>query len=229
MKFIVRWTFRFLLLGIVVVVALFLLKDTLLKSLVENRIRKVTGMEVKIGGLEVALDRPVIRMENFVIYNQGEFGGSPLLDIPDLHLEYDFDSIMRKELHIKLLRLNLREMNLIETKNGQTNLSVFLDQISSTPSTNINTNAVSQVSNFKGIDTLNLSLGTLRFVSLKDPRRNQELKLNIKNQITQNLRSEMDLTLLLLKITIRHGLTLLLSPSHPPTGRPTNILAQPKN
>lgn len=222
MKFIARWIFRLFILGIVLLVALFLLKDSLLKALVENRVRQATGMEVKIGRLEVAIDRPVVQIENFVLYNTAELGGSPLLDIPELHIEYDWDALRNQELHIKLLRLDLREMNLIEDNKGQTNLSVLINQLGNVSQAQGATNKVDSSKKFRGIDTLNYSLGTLRFVSLKDPRRNQELKLNIKNETVQNIRTEQDIMFLLLKVMLRHGLTILLSPPRALEVRGTN-------
>ncbi len=224
MKFIARWTFRLLLLGIVLVVGLVLLKDTLLKSWVENRIRSATGLEVKIGRFEVAIDRPVVRIESFLLYNTAELGGGPLLDIPELHLEYDWEALKAKEIRIKLLRLDLRELNLVEDQKGKTNLSTFIQQLGDVPQPQGSTNKPDSAIKFHGIDTFNLSLGTLRFISLKDPRRNQELKLNLRNVVSQNMRTEQDFMLLLLKVMLRHGLTLLLSPAPAHDPRSTNTI-----
>ena len=116
MKFLVRWMFRLFLLGLVLVVSLLLLKDTILKSVAESRLREATGMEVSIGRLEVALDRPVLRIENLVIYNSAEFGGSPLLDLSFLLMEYDFEALRDGHFHARLLRLELKELHIVESQ-----------------------------------------------------------------------------------------------------------------
>src|SRR3954466_6450091 len=102
-KFIFRWAFRFLILAIVLVVALLLLKDQILRSVVESQIRKATGMDVKIGALQVGLTRPVFNLENFVLYNTAEFGGGPFLDVPELHLEFYPGATSAREFRCKLV------------------------------------------------------------------------------------------------------------------------------
>ncbi len=86
MRFLVRWTFRLVILAAVLAVALILSKDALLKSLAETQIRAQTGMDVRIGKLELGLFSPTLNVEDFKLYNPAEFGGSPLLDVPDLHV-----------------------------------------------------------------------------------------------------------------------------------------------
>ncbi len=76
-KFIFRWAFRFLILAIVLIVALLLLKDEILKTVAEAQIRKNTGMEVKIGSISTSLTQPVFHLENFVLYNTARFSTCP--------------------------------------------------------------------------------------------------------------------------------------------------------
>src|ERR1044071_9205427 len=121
-KFIFRWAFRLLILAIVLVVALVLLKDEILKNIAEKRIRKSTGMDVKIGALHVGLTQPVFNLENFVLYNTAEFGGGAFLDVPDLHLEF-YPDAAKRELRFKLVRMNVRELNIVQSLQGHTNIS----------------------------------------------------------------------------------------------------------
>ena len=61
---------------ILLVVALVLSKDTILKALLERQIRAQTGMDAKIGKLSVGLLSPVATVEKFKLYNAPEFGGT---------------------------------------------------------------------------------------------------------------------------------------------------------
>ena len=70
---------------------------------------------------------------------------------------------------------------------------------------------------FDGIDTLNLSLGTFRFTSFKDARRNQQLDLNLHNEVFQRIRSEQDVAAILLRIALRQGVSFLLGPRSAPS------------
>ena len=209
MKFLFRWAFRLLLLAIVLVVSLVLLKDTIIKAVTENRIQAETGWQVKIGRMETGLMTPTVTIENLVLYNPAEFGGSPFVDIPEFHMEYDLDQIRSGLIHLKLLRLHLRELNLVENQGGQTNIFTILAALQkSAPAPDgrvVNTN-----SSFAGIDTLNLSLGKVRLISLKTPQNNREFNLGIQNEIINNVRSEQDLAGLMLKILVRTGVTIFM-------------------
>ena len=103
-KFAFRWAFRLLIVAIVLVIGLLLLKDTIAKNLAEQRIRRETGFDAKIGKLEVGLLSPKINIENFVLYNPAEFGGSPFLSVPDLHIEYNPDELAFRRLRLLDLR-----------------------------------------------------------------------------------------------------------------------------
>jgi hypothetical protein len=226
-KFVVRWTFRLVILGIVLLVALILLKDQILKSVLESQMRRSTGMEVKIGSVSTSLMRPELTLEHFVLYNTAEFGGGPFVDIPELHLEYAADAHGRGDLHFKLVRLNLHELNIVENLNGHTNIvdmSAAMDRIH-----NGGTNE--STVRFNGVDTLNLTVGKIRYINLRKPNRNQEINVNLQNEIVQNVRTWNDMAGLLFKLLLRAGITIYLDTpkqtSPPPTQiSPTNIPAR---
>jgi hypothetical protein len=226
-KFMVRWTFRLLILAIVLMVALLLLKDTILKNLTEAGIRRATGMEVKIGSISSKLTRPILTAENVVLYNTAEFGGGPFLDIPELHLEYSGDARGRGDMHFKLVRINLREFNIVESKDGRTNITDMSAALQKAQTVNTNQPGYQ----FNGIDTLNLTVGKVRYISLRNPKRNQEMNLALQNEIIQNVRTWDDMAGLLFKILLRAGITLYLDqPTNrpPPSVSPAQPLRQPQ-
>ncbi len=216
-KFIFRWAFRFLILAIVLVVALLLLKDQILKSVAESQIRKATGLEVKIGSMSASLTRPVFTMENFVLYNSADFGGGPLLDVPDLHLEFHPDSTRRQGFHCRLVRMNVRELSIVESADGRTNITSIVGALERLSPGRTNRGEFS----FQGIDTLNLSVGKVRYMSLRQPRQNQEINLALQNEVVQNVRSWNDMAGVLFKVLLRAGITIFLDP--PPRPAPITV------
>jgi hypothetical protein len=221
-KFIVRWLIRLAILAVVLLVALILLKDQILKSIFESQIRRGTGMEVKIGSLSTSLVRPTLTLENLVLYNTAEFGGGPFLDIPELHMEYSADARGRADLKFKLVRLNLRELNIVESLAGRTNIVDMSAAIDKTQNHNTNQATV----RFNCVDTLNLTVGKIRYINLRTPRRNQEVNVALQNEIIQNVRTWNDMAGLLFKILLRAGITVYLDtpkqPAPPPQLAPTN-------
>src|ERR1700728_4638923 len=94
---------------VVLVVAGLLLLNTIVKQVIESRLRQATGMDVRVGLVDVSILSPTITFENFKIYNTADFGGSIFIDMPELHLEYDPWALRAGNLHFKLVRLNLAE------------------------------------------------------------------------------------------------------------------------
>jgi hypothetical protein len=220
-KFIFRWAFRFLILAIVLVVALLLLKDQILKNVAENQIRKSTGMDVKIGSLQVSLTQPVFNLENFVLYNTAEFGGGTFLDVPDVHLEF-YPDARKRELRFKLVRMNVRELNIVESLQGHTNIASIAGALEKLQSERTNSNE----GVFKGIDTLNLSVGKVRYINMRIPQRNQEINLALQNEIVPNVRSWDDMAGILFKVLLRAGFAIYFD-QPAPSSRGTNAPARP--
>jgi len=109
-----------------------------------------------------------VTIENLVIYNSAEFGGSPLIDMPELHVEYDRDALFSNKLHFKLVRFNLAQVNIVEDTHGRRNLDVLQKHMEAADGHAVKTNKSSSSSQvrFAGIETLNLSLGKATFMRM---------------------------------------------------------------
>jgi hypothetical protein len=213
-KFIFRWAFRLLILAIVIVVALILLKDTIIKNIAESQIRKSTGMDVKIGAMHVGLTRPVFNVENFVLYNTAEFGGGTFIDVPDLYLELVPDA-KKGEMRFKIVRMNVRELNIIENLQGRTNITSVAGALDTLQKNRTNSNDKI----FKGIDTLNLTVGKIRYINMRAPKRNQEFNLALQNEVVLNVRTWEDMAAVIFKVLLRAGVAIYFD-APPSTNRP---------
>jgi hypothetical protein len=205
-KFVFRWAFRLVLLALVLAIGLLLLKDTIARNLAEERVRAETGFDAKIGNLEFSLFAPRMTLENVVLYNPVEFGGSIFLDVHDLNFEYDRSQLALGKLHLKLLRLNLREFHIVENREGRTNVidvlyKVAPELLGASPSSDGGYA-------FAGIDTLNLSVDTVRYTNLRLAKRNQQIKLGLQNDLTYNIRTEEQAAAVLFKVLLRAGITI---------------------
>jgi uncharacterized protein involved in outer membrane biogenesis len=198
MKWLFKWAWRLIVLFVVLLVALLLSLDSIFKALIARQIRAGTGMDVKIGKLSVGWLSPVVTMENFKLYNSAEFGGTPFLDIPELHLEYDRAALAQRTLHVKLMRLNLAELNVVKSDAGRTNLVSL--QLPATPRTPRPEEWI-----FTGVGVLNLTVGTVRFVDLKNLGKNREFKPDLRNQVFKDVKTAPDLYGILIMIWLRSG------------------------
>ncbi len=210
MKWLFKWIFRLILLLVVLVVVLLLSLDSILKAFAERRIRAQTGMDVRIGKLSVGILSPFVTIEDFKLYNTAEFGGTPFLDIRELHAEYDPAALAQRKLHVTLLRLNLAELDIVKNEAGRTNIV----GLPAKPPPGIAAKKPMELQ-FTGIDVLNLSLGKARFIDLKNPRRNRELNFGVQNQIFKNVKTAEDLYGVFFLIWMRNGGGFTGVMSHP--------------
>lgn len=194
MRFIFRWTFRLAVLFVIFGVAAVLLKDTLLKSYLEKRWRNQTGLDVRVGGFELNLLNPVVHFENFVFYNAAEFGGSPCMHLGEVYAEYYPDALARQKLHFKLLRLDVREIHIVQTSDGKSNLSQIQSIIRNSLASNV------AGLEFTGIETLNLSVGKAKFTQFGKTQKTREFNIGIQNEIIKNVQSTDGIASILLKI-----------------------------
>ena len=197
MKRLLKWLFILATIAVAAIVGLLLSKDAILKAAVEQQIHAQTGMDAKIGRLSLGLLSPVVTIENLTLHNTAEFGGTPFLDIRELHLEYDRDSLAQRKLKIKLLRLNLEELTVVRNPNGTTNIAAL-----NTPS---KPNKLAGDIEFSGVAVLNLSLGKVQLIDLKEPRNNRIRNVNLQNQVFHNVRTPGDFYGVLILLWMRSG------------------------
>ena len=198
MKFIFKWLFRLFILAVVLVVILLLSYNSILRVVIEHNIHAQTGMDAEIGSFKLGLFEPTVEIQNLKIYNSTNFcDGTPFLDIPEIHVEYDRAALARKEIHITLMRFNLGELDIVKNRAGQTNifaLGIPLPTKNSGGGTNVVENLKKQTGyDPKSIDTLNVSIGKVKFIDLKNPQNNREQAINLENIVIPNVKSRSDL------------------------------------
>jgi uncharacterized protein involved in outer membrane biogenesis len=209
MKTILKWFFGVVLLVVVLAVVLLLSLDTILRSVAENRIRAQTGMDVEIGKFHLGLLDPVVTIKDLKIHNPPAFGGTPFLNIPEIHVEYDRDALLKNKIHLTLMRFNLGELDIVRNEAGQTNLfalGVALPKKGEAGGGKELQELKRRTGlEFQGIDALNVSVGTARFIDLKDPRNNREQKIGIDNLVMKNVKTPADLAGLAVLVALRGG------------------------
>jgi len=207
MKRLLKWIFRLFLLAVVLVVILLLSLNSILRLYLEHQIHARTGMEAEIGKFSLSLTQPTITIQNFKLYNPPDFGGTPFLDIREIHAEYDPTALARRRLHLMLLRFNLSELDIVKNEAGKTNLFSIAGSASIKRSgARCKAEFTRQTGfEFTGIDVLNVSIGTFKFIDLKDQRRNRTQNVGLENCKLQNVHSPTDLAGLALLVALRAG------------------------
>ena len=206
-KFIFKWLIRLVILAAVLVVILLLARNAILRVYLEHQIRAQTGLDAEIGSFSLGLAEPTVTIRNFRLYNPPAFAGTPFLEIREIHAEYDPAALARHELHVTLMRFNLGELDIVKNQAGQTNIfSLGLaTPLKKTGGKAGGTFTKQTGLEFTGIDVLNVSIGTAKYIDLNNQRNNRTQIIGIQNCVLKNVKSPADLGGLAAFIALRSG------------------------
>ena len=179
-------------------------------------------MDAEIGKFSVGLLEPTVEIQNLRLYNPPDFGGTPFLNIPEIHVEYDRAALARHEIHVTLLRFNLGELDIVKNEAGQTNIfALGIIRCQKNPAAAAGAASFKRQTgyDFKAIDVLNVSIGKVKFIDLKNQRNNREQTIGIENLVLKNVKSQTDLAGLAVLVALRGGdfFGSLLAPPKPGT------------
>lgn len=218
MKKVLKWLFGIVLVLVALGVVLLLSLDSILRVMMENRIHAQTGMDAEIGKFHFGLLEPEMTIRNLKLYNPPDFGGTPFLNIKEIHIEYDRDALRDGQIHLTLMRFNLGELDIVRNEAGQTN--VFAMGVAlPTKEAKGGGKELQEFKQrtgltFEGIDVLNVSVGHVRFIDLKNPANDREQKIGIDNFVVKNVKTPANLAGLVVLLAFRSDgfFTSLLGP-----------------
>lgn len=202
-RWVFKWLFRVCLLVVVLIVILLLSLNSILRVVIEHNIREQTGMDAEIGRFKLGWTKPIIEIQDLKIYNSPQYGGTPFLDIPEIHIEYDRLALAKKDLHLTLVRFNLAELVIVKSQKGQINIYDL-------GKTTQKKTGVTQPSfkkqtgyDFKGIDVLNVTFDKAKYIDLQNRRNDREQTIGIQNWVVPKVKTANDLAGLVTFIGLR--------------------------
>jgi uncharacterized protein involved in outer membrane biogenesis len=111
---------------IVVIIVLFLIfKNVLIKTAVEQGTKRVTGLELIIGDMDVGLLTSKVDITDMQLLNPIGFPEKIMVDIPEFFVDVELASFFKKRAHVQTLTLNLKELIVVRNKDSILNLSVL--------------------------------------------------------------------------------------------------------
>jgi len=206
---ILRWIVGIAAVLLLLVALAILFRNPLLKTITCWNIHKSTGLHTSMGGFDLDVAGSRLHITRFRIYNSAVFGGSLLVDIPEVYLEADPQEAAKGRLRFKEVRFNLAEANVVRDTNGITNIESLKKKVEATSRTSgrSHTNGFE----FAGIDKLTVTLGKLNFTDLQQPENSANVELGIKDEVVRNIKTEEDLQnwamALVLRLAIQQSLS----------------------
>jgi len=110
---------------ITVIIALLLLsvlKDVMIKVSAEKGVALVTGLKLKIQSFRVGLIRTRIGIRNLRLFNPKGFSDKIMLNMPEVYVDYNLPSIFKGKVHIKEMRIDMKEFTVVKNEKGELNL-----------------------------------------------------------------------------------------------------------
>ena len=212
MKKFFKWVLRLVVVLVILLVVAVIFRNPIAKAVAERQIRNLTGLEAQIGALNIGGSS--VTITDYKLINGADFGGKTFVDIPELHVEYDFNALLKRQLHLKVLRFNLKEINVVENNEGKTNVELVQARVQGTSTS---TNKSKPIVEFTSVDKLYLTLGKVNFSSMKSGRA-KEIDLDVKNQEFNNVKSAADLSGLVVAIMMKNGANFLGDGANAATG-----------
>lgn len=107
---------------IVIVLALGLAKDVIIKTAVEKGVEVVTGLQLHIASFHMGIIKQVVAIKDLKLFNPKDFEDKVMLNMPEIYVDYDLPAIISGKLHIPEIRVDLKEFVVEKNAKGALNL-----------------------------------------------------------------------------------------------------------
>lgn len=114
---------KILIIVAIVLVVLFLSKDLIVSTILTFGVTSFTDLPVDVKSVKVGIFKSTVEIRGFKLYNPKKiFKDRVMADIPELYIDYDIGSFLTGTKHLRMVRLNLKEFDVIKNENGELNL-----------------------------------------------------------------------------------------------------------
>lgn len=163
--------------AVAVVVAAFVMRDAIIKGVIESSVGKVTGLRLTIGSFRTDPGKSVIDIRDLKLANPPAFGRTYMIDAPEVYIVYDLPEIMKGRVHLRQMRLQLNEFVLMRSASGATNIDTIKSRLAAQPGKPKEASSSNLL-----IDELSLKIGKVAYKDLVIPSASKDLNLNINEK-----------------------------------------------
>jgi len=210
-KKVLRWLVAGLALLVVLIASAIIFKNPLLKTLTCWKIKANTGLEASIGGFDFDFAKSQLWIRNFRIHNSAAFGGSALVEIPEIFFAVDSSDAAKGKVRFKEIRFNLAEANVVQDTNGLNNIDALKKTVEGKSKQSTRNGSHADGFEFGGIDKLVITLGKINFVDLGQPENNTQIDLGLKDETMLDIKTDSDLqqraAQLALRLTLQQAMS----------------------
>lgn len=105
----------------IVIFAVGVFKDQIIKSVITVVATQVTGAPVHIDGFSLGVFSQSARISGFKMYNPKGFSQGILVYLPKIRVKYDLGALLKKKLHLLNVEIEIKEIGLERNAEGKLN------------------------------------------------------------------------------------------------------------
>ena len=107
---------------LVLLAALYVSRNLLVKALLVKGVKSATGLTLTIDHIDVGILRTYINVKNMKLYNPPEFEDKLMIDLPEIFCNYSFGALLKRKIYLEEMRINLKEFIVVKNSDGAVNL-----------------------------------------------------------------------------------------------------------
>lgn len=113
---------KWIIIAVAVLLLLTVVKDFIIKTAMTTVGSSVVGAKIEVSYFSVGLFTSKVHMRNFKLYNPPGFPNEPMVNMPEIRVDYDVPAFLGGKIHAPLVVFNMKEMNVIKNKEGKLNV-----------------------------------------------------------------------------------------------------------
>lgn len=122
--------FKLLVIIVLVLVALFIWRNNVVKFAMEKGVQQATGLPLTVGSVNLDIANTSVGITGLKLGNPDNFEDKDLFSIPTILVNYNLRSIMNGLIHLENLQFEIDEFDVVKNKEGKLNILVIKDQLS---------------------------------------------------------------------------------------------------
>ncbi|MBN1794797.1 MAG: hypothetical protein JW844_07535 [Candidatus Omnitrophica bacterium] len=111
-----------LLILVILIAGLAVGKDVIAKTAIEKGARIVTGLELTMKSFNMGILKTSVGIKELKLFNPLGFEDRVMLDMPEIYVDYDLPALFAKKIHLREMRIDLKEFVIVKNKDGESNL-----------------------------------------------------------------------------------------------------------
>ncbi len=114
---------RLLIIGLVAALALGFAKDVIAQSAVQGIVKAVTGLGLEVRRLHLGILTTLVDIRGLRLMNPSGFKDRVMMDVPEIHVNYELASFFKGAVHIQEMDLDLKEFTVVKNAKGDVNVN----------------------------------------------------------------------------------------------------------